>query len=302
MKNIKKTTNQFILEVKELHDNKYDYSLVEYINSKTKVKIICKEHGEFNQTPDSHLNKKSDCPKCVNNVKLTTEEFIIKSKRIHGDKYDYSLVDYLTGKIKVTIICPTHGYFKQAPTKHLCGDGCPKCSGHFMDTDYFIEKSKRIHGDKYDYSLSNYTNQTRKIKIICHTHGVFKQNPNNHMNGNGCPMCKESKGEKMIGNWLVGNNVKFSPQYRFDDCRNILPLPFDFYLPDYNVCIEFNGRQHYIPIDMWGGKVGLEETQKRDKIKMEYCNNNNIPLIIIKYNENLYNKLDKLNTLINIKP
>ena len=115
--------------------------------------------------------------------------------------------------------------------------------------------------------------------------------PNNHLNNNGCPRCKESKGEKEIREWLINNKIKYKPQHRFPECKNILTLPFDFYLPEHNTCIEFNGRQHYEPINKWGGIENLKEIQRRDKIKMEYCQNNNIPLIIIKYNDKVIKKL-----------
>jgi hypothetical protein len=298
--NTKLTNEEFILKAKLIHGDKYDYSRLNYTGIKNKIKIICQKHGEFEQTPDNHINAKQGCPNCSNNIKLTNEEFILRAKLIHGDKYDYSLVNYgNNGKEKNKIICKIHGIFEQQPTKHLCGNGCQKCSGHFMDRDYFIEKSNIKHNNKYDYSLVNYINNSTKVEVICPKHGIFKQQPNNHMNGDGCPICKESKGERKIRIYLIENNINFINQYRFKDCRNILPLPFDFYLPEYNICIEFQGRQHYVPIKIWGGEKGLLDIKKRDKTKMEYCQNNNIPLIIIKYNENIIKKLD--NTLIEIK-
>jgi hypothetical protein len=290
MRNTKKTTQEFIKEAMNIHGDKYDYSLVDYKTAKDKVKIICNIHGLFEQTPDSHINKKSNCQKCSGNKKLTTEEFILKAKLIHGNKYDYSLVDYVNDSNKVNIICLEHGIFIAKAGNHLRGDRCSMCTNNKkLTTEEFINKAKLIHGNKYNYSLVNYTNQSKKITIICDKHGEFKQNPNNHLNNNGCPICKESKGEKEIRNYLENNNIKFIPQYRFPDCKNILELPFDFYLPDYNICIEYNGRQHYEPINLWGGKKALETQQLRDKIKMEYCRDNNIPLIIIKHSDkNIY--------------
>jgi desulfoferrodoxin (superoxide reductase-like protein) len=296
--NSKGTTEGFIIKSKNIHGDKFDYSRVIYIKSKEKVKIICLYHGEFEQTPDNHINNKQGCPLCANNVKLSTKEFIKKCNQIHNFRYEYLVTIYINDKTKVLITCNLHGVFEQKAGNHFRGDGCPKCSGNYMDTNYFINKVKLIHGGKYDYSLTNYISQQKKIKIICPKHGMFKQNPNNHINGNGCPICKESKGERFISEFLINNNINFIPQYRFSDCRDILPLPFDFYLPDYNTCIEFNGRQHYIPIKIWGGDNTLKEIKKRDKIKMEYCTTNNIPLISIKYNQNI---LSKLNYLINPK-
>ena len=126
----------------------------------------------------------------------TTEQFIIDAKSIHGDKYDYSLVDYINNKSKVKIICPTHGEFEQIPYSHLSGKGCPKCKGdksrilNQSNTEEFINKADKIHDNKYDYSLVEYENARTKVKIICHVHGEFEQTPASHLSGHGCPKCK----------------------------------------------------------------------------------------------------------------
>ena len=127
------TTKQFIEKAKAVNGGEYDYSLVEYKNSKTKVKIICPIHGIFKQTPNSHLNGRG-CPKCRyiksgDKQRLTTEQFIEKVKDVHNDKYNYFLIEYKNVKTKVKIICPTHGVFEQTPGSHLNGQGCPKCKG-----------------------------------------------------------------------------------------------------------------------------------------------------------------------------
>ena len=109
---------------------------------------------------------------------------------MHGDKYDYSEVDYVNNKKLVKIICPIHGEFWQTPDKHInCAQGCPKCSGQAMDTDLFIDKSKLIHGDRYDYSKVNYVHHDKDVCIICNFHGEFWQSPTNHLSGKGCPVC-----------------------------------------------------------------------------------------------------------------
>ena len=218
--------------------------------------------------------------------------FILKSKNIHGNKYDYSLVNYVNNKTKVKIICPIHGEFEQIPNGHLSGYGCSKCTNKFkLNTTIFIEKSKNIHGDKYDYSLVNYINQRIKIKIICPIHGEFEQQPNKHLKGCGCKKCSESKGERMIRQYLEDNNIEYLPQHKFNNCKYKNELPFDFYLPDYNICIEYNGAQHYKPVKYWGGIDTLNKIKIRDKIKKKYCLYNNIKLITIRYNENILNKL-----------
>lgn len=200
----KLTTQEFIEKAREIHGTKYDYSKVNYVNSKTNVCIICPDHGEFWQLPDYHL-KSYGCPKCgintraKNNTK-TTEQFIKEAQQIHGDKYDYSKVQYIGKDKNVCIICPKHGEFWQTPHNHLCGSGCPACKNEYISnlykdtTDSFIEKAKQVHGDKYDYSKVNYIDSYTKVCIICPEHGEFWQRPNNHLNGWGCIKC--SGGEK----------------------------------------------------------------------------------------------------------
>ncbi len=291
---MKKTTeNIFIEKANIIHNNKYDYSLIEYKNALTKIKIICPTHGVFEQRPNNHINRKHGCPNCSINRKITQKEFINKANKIHNDKYDYSLVEYVNAKSKIKIICPIHGVFEQIASSHTDQKtGCSICSKKHNYSDFeFINKANIIHNDKYDYSLVEYKNNYTKIKIICPIHGEFKQTPTNHLNGKGCLLCGESKGENKIRLFLNKNNIKFIPQHKFPHCKYKKKLPFDFYLPEHNMCIEYNGLQHYKPISWFGGEDGFIKQQIRDKIKMEYCQNNNIPLIIVKYNDDIVNKL-----------
>jgi len=185
----KSNTKEFIEKAKLIHEDLYDYSKVNYKNNITKTIIICKEHGEFQQTPKLHL-KGAGCSKCAGTAKSNTKEFIEKAKSIHGDKYDYSKVDYKNTKTEVIIICKIHGNFKQTPSSHLNGNGCCKCSGNYtMTTEEFIEKAKSIHEDKYDYSKVEYKNTKTNVIIICKIHGNFDQTPSSHLNGNGCCKC-----------------------------------------------------------------------------------------------------------------
>ena len=276
----KRTKEEFIILSKIVHGDKYDYTNVDYIGDKIKVKIICPLHGDFWQRPTNHIVSKQGCRKCNQKKPLTTEEFIEKAKTIHGDKYSYSLVDYKDSKTKIKIVCPSHGEFLQTPKSHLNRDGCLKCRK--PDVNTFIEKAKTIHGDKYDYSLVDYKDAKTKIEIVCPVHGVFKQKINDHLYGNGCPICRESKGEKEIRLFLENNSIKYKPQYRFKDCRDKNPLPFDFYLSDYNICLEYHGKQHYEFMSFFHKtEKTYHEQIKRDDIKKEYCYNNKIKLIII---------------------
>jgi len=187
------TTEEFIEKAKIVHGDKYDYSKVNYTTSNNNIVIICTKHGEFIQRASHHL-RGVGCSKCAGNFKSNTENFIKKSKIKHGDKYDYSKVNYINNNSKVTIICPDHGEFKQRPTNHLRGDGCPKCGGsEKSNTEKFIEKSKMIHGNKYDYSKVNYINRKTNVNIICPKHGEFEQTPNVHLRGSNCPYCSGVK-------------------------------------------------------------------------------------------------------------
>jgi len=186
----KLTTNDFIIKAREVHGDRYDYSKVNYVNAKTKIKIICPVHGEFEQIPDSHTNKGNHCDKCGGSAKLTTEDFIIKAREVHGDRYDYSKVNYVDNKTKIKIICPVHGEFEQTSSKHLISRGCPLCGGSTkLTTEDFIIKAREVHGDRYDYSKVKYINSHAKIKIICSVHGEFEQTPSSHLSGSGCPTC-----------------------------------------------------------------------------------------------------------------
>ena len=190
----------FIKKAKDAHGDKYDYSKVDYIDSQTKVCIICPEHGEFWQTPASHV-RGYKCPSCGNlnrgsKKRWNTEKFINESVKVHGNKYIYSNVKYINGHTKICIICPEHGEFWQLPISHIKGQGCPICAGKNMDTKQFIKNSKKIHGDKYDYSKVDYIDSQTKVCIICPEHGEFWQTPAKHLLGQGCNLCGYKYGKK----------------------------------------------------------------------------------------------------------
>ncbi len=277
------TTNEFVNRAKIAHGNKYDYSLVDYDDSKTKIKIICSEHGIFEQKPYSHIQGQG-CILCSGINKKTTKEFIESAKKIHGEKFNYDSVVYINSKTKVKILCTEHGFFEQVASDHILGFGCAKCGKVCkLNTEEFIDKSKAVHGDKYDYSKVDYKNMHTKVKIICKKHGLFTQVPHNHLRFAGCPKCNKSKGEKIISWFLDKQNINYIEQKRFSNCKKQIPLPFDFYLPDKNTCIEFHGIQHYGPIKHMGGEKGFKKRQENDLIKRNFCKENNIKLFEISY-------------------
>jgi len=221
--------------------------------------------------------------------RVTKYDFINNAKTKHGDNYEYSLVDYVNSATKIIIGCKQHGNFEQTPNSHLKGQGCPKCGfelvhkSNTLTNDSFILEAVKIHRDKYDYSLVEYMNAKDCVTIICSLHGEFDQKPTHHLQGSGCPMCRESKGELAVSIWLKDNSINYIRNHRFNDCRDKQPLPFDFYIPTYNICIEFDGRHHFEPITEWGGLDYLYDIQRKDNIKTNYCIINNIKLIRIDF-------------------
>jgi very-short-patch-repair endonuclease len=286
----KKTAEDFITDSMQINGNKYDYSLAEYKNNYTKVIIICPIHGEFKVRPNDHLSKNVGCNKCNNagfaKKKNMGKLIIDKFNKKHDSKYNG--VDK-----KIDIICPSHGIFKQTPKHHLNGHGCRKCCQLYTPTsEEFIDEARKVNGNKYDYSLVDYKNNRTKIIIKCPIHGEFKVRPNDHLNKkSGCPVCCESKGEKIIRNFLIENDINFIPQKRFKNCKDIRTLPFDFYLYELNTCIEYDGEQHYSNRSTFGGKNRIIDIEKKDRIKTDYCVKNNIRLIRVSYKEGIISKL-----------
>ncbi len=288
---------KFIIKANIKHKNKFNYDNVIYVNSITKVEVICNVHGSFYVRPDAHI-RKVGCPTCNGGISDTLESFIKKSNIQHNNRYSYENSIYINSSIKIKIECFQHGLFEMLPSKHIESQGCPKCAGvKKKTTSEFIDESNIIHNKIYDYSLVNYINNKTKVKIICDKHGEFEQVPKDHLKGSGCPRCRLSKGEILISNILNDNNVLYVSQHTFNDCKNINVLPFDFYLPEYNTCVEFDGRQHFEVVDAFGGIEEFEKVKINDNIKNKYCNDNEISLIRIKY-DNIENDIFQIYSLL----
>ena len=215
---------KFIEKAKNRHGDKYDYSKVEYINSTTKVCIICKEHGEFWQTPQGHVRGQG-CPKCANIKRGDTfrsdgDTFVKRATVLHDGKYIYDKDSYINAMTKVPILCLKHGTFWMTPMNHLLGQGCPKCNGRGLNTEEIIELFKEKHGDSYDYSKVVFTKMHEKVCIICKEHGEFWQTPSKHLLGQGCPKCsdiKKAKGRTLTTNDFIEKSSKIhNNKYVYD--------------------------------------------------------------------------------------
>lgn len=366
-KNQRYTTQEFLNSVRTIHLNKYDYSKVDYVNSQTKVEIICPKHGSFNMKPNSHYNGQG-CPRCgridaKNNIALDYSVFLERAELVHHNRYVYQKDTYVNYTSKMNMFCDEHGFFEQTPHSHISmKTGCPKCgvlntakknqigwdavhdlflvahgskyeydqktftdvsskmkikcsrhgwfsqkphihyggsgcikcayveSGEKKQIDFkeFVSRSILKHGYKFNYDKAKYTDIFTPIEIECSKHGAFFQIPVNHYKGSGCPRCISSRGETLVRVILEQQNIRFEEQKTFADLTHKNKLRCDFYLPDYNTVIEYNGLQHYEPISVFGGIEALIQTQNRDIVKYNYLEANKINLIIIRYdNDNM---------------
>src|SRR3989338_464426 len=294
---LKDKTVEFIKKASVKHNNKYSYENVEYINNSTHVKINCQQHGIFSQTPQGHLRGRG-CRQCAIVKRITPiDEFKQKATKIHGEKYIYDNVVYINSDTNIKIICKIHGEFEQLPRNHLSGKGCQDCGGRVgikFPQEKFIKKCIKIHGDIYNYDYVIYVNAYSKVNIICIKHGIFEQRPHKHLQGQGCPKCKNSKGELLIFNYFTNNNITFVTQRKFPDCFDKQLLRFDAYLEEYNLCIEFDGDQHYANYERFGGEEGYKGIVKRDNIKNKYCKNKEINLLRMSNRDMELNKIESI--------
>lgn len=295
------TNEQILFKFRNIHGWKYDYDLSTYKNTHTKMKMFCKIHGEFWQTPDAHINSHCGCPICgrilaSKNESKTYEEFVEKGNKIFKNKYKYVKDSFVNFSTKTKIICPIHGEFFVKPASHILGSGCNKCAQEIRNASRrltvkeFIEKARKVHGDKYNYDLVKYKNNKTKVEIICPKHGSFFQTPHGHLSGKGCPYCKTWKTQEKIfnllksefpnENWIWEYKAKWLNGQSIDICNERIKL-----------AIEYNGEQHYMPVKRFGGKIGFDKTRKRDVIKKEKIRNNGYTLYVIPYYDYDTNKI-----------
>ena len=232
--------------------------------------------------------------------KKSREDWIIHFNIKHNSKYVYDKFIPRKPSEKVIITCLKHGDFLMRSNLHSAGRGCTKCylenagKQNLKSKETWLKEFHLIHKDTYNYDKFELVNGYTKIIVTCKKHGDFLITPTSHRGGCGCPTCRISKGERAIKHILDLNNISFIPQKRFDDCKDKLTLPFDFYLPQYNVLIEYQGQQHFYGTGYGKMDRKLEYYKKHDKIKKEYCLKNNIPLFEVTYLDNIEESMNKI--------
>lgn len=296
------TTKQYIEKAKNIHGEKYDYSEVNYINSITHINLKCNKcNKKYTQNPSTHL-KLENCSWCGPKKHMNTELFIKKAKEIYGDKYDYTEVNYINANTHIIIKCNgCNKKYKQVSRSHLQNNEvCEKCYGNNLNLTKFLKRAIEIHGDKYDYSLIKEENigSRKYINIICKKcKNTFNQQIHKHLSKSGCYYCKFSHGELYIYNFLKNNNIEnIEPQKKF---KGNVARPYDFYLPNYNLVIEYHGVQHFhhTPFFCKNFFTFLDGV-KRDYEKMKFLEKNNIRYFEIHYNHNIEEKCKELLQLL----
>ncbi len=285
--------NVFLDKAKSLHNDKYNYSLInELPNLNTKITIICPIHGEFQQRAYSHITglgcrkcpkSETNCDRGTRNEKYNTEWFINRAIVKHGAKYDYSTTEYNGSTQKITIICNEHGQFTQTAREHLVGRGCPKCALRVLNElnskspEDFVNESRKIHSNLYQYHNVNYVNQDTPVAIVCDQHGEFTQKPRHHLRGSGCPRCNISSGHNTLCLWLDSAGV----EYVVNDRQILAPYELDIYIPSKKIGIEYHGLY-------WHSCHQQQNDILRHWRKANLASNANILLLQIFENELLY--------------
>lgn len=247
----KLTNNEFLLKSNKIHNNKYCYEEVNYVNNKTKVKIICPYHGMFEQSPSVHL-RTTGCKKCIigYSVKKTIDSFIKEANIIHNNEYDYSNFQYLHTDSPSIIVCKYHGNFLQSAHSHLMGRGCQLCGRikcgqkQLITTNNFIEQANIIHNNKYLYDRTWLAGMKNNVIITCRLHGDFQQRPDNHLKQIGCPKCSRIVSKPEMA-WLEMLNISDENRHKTIKIGN-LRFSADAYVPETNTIYEFYG-------DFWHG-------------------------------------------------
>lgn len=312
------STENFINQCKKVWGNLYTYDKTVYVNSLQKVIITCPIHGDFLTRPADFL-RHHGCPKCKSNkTKITNhsfkisnkEEFVKKAELLYPNLFKYDDVIYIDSRTKVLVysnLCNEKFYI--TPSQLIQGHFKKQYKGEKIKTKYqkrltteaFIQNARFVHGDIYDYSKTKYIDSVTKVTIICPKHGEFQMFPEDHTSHRyGCPLCHQSRGEEFISSFLKENQIQFIPQYKININGISRYIDFCLILGTKLIFIEYNGKQHYEPVEHFGGKETFEKQVQRDKDIKNYCLENNIPLLVYKYDIPFYELKERLINDINI--
>lgn len=273
----------------------------EYIDSHTSILHHCLIHDTYWDLQPANALRGDGCWKCRNeklrDILIKTREDYVQELSIKNPNVE--LVGYYMGhQIKTLHRCLIHNeYWETIPSNVLKGCGCRKCLGEKISEKFcktheqYVRDVEEVNPDVEVIGL--YINAKTPILHKCKIDGCeWTAIPYVILAGYGCPQCNESSGERQVRQWLNRYGIKYEYQKSFKNCRDILPLPFDFYLEDYNIAIEYQGGQHYKPVERFGGEEKFKLQQKHDNIKKEYCKNNNIRLLEIPYYANVEEELN----------
>lgn len=294
----KKDDNYFIIKLNDKFKGSVIVNKIYRKDKKVYGNFTCSKH---NYTYDRLVNRMLDmrrgnlCPLCSkeNKVKNRTGKTALKYPKQYlnecKDKgLDLPIENYINNSTKINHRCKQGHIYSQTPNVHLQGHGCPYCLNVNLDNYKIVWNKLNL-----DKPIDNtYIDNNHKMKFICSKNHTYYQYPNQHK-FYGCPVCNESKGERFIRNYLDKNNIKYIPQKKFHDLKDKTYLSYDFYLPDYNILIEYQGIQHYQSEDYFGGKKQFELQNKHDNLKREYAKNNGYKLLELKYTLNTQELVDK---------
>ena len=266
-----------------------------YVNGRTKIQHHCLIHNIYWDTVPSNVLKGCGCPKCLAE-RITTSNCLSNQEYIEtlqsNNANVISMENYVNIKTPILHKCLIHNYeWKTSPASVLQGCGCPECGRQKISCKIkkthkeYVNELKNVNPDIV--VIEKYIDSRTPILHKCLIHDYeWKNSPIHILSGTSCPLCHESRGERFTRQWLEDHNIRYEREKIFQDCKDEKPLPFDFYLPDFNLCIEYQGKQHYEPIDYFGGKENLSYVIKHDNIKEKYCKDNGITLLQIPYYKN----------------
>ena len=295
----KKTHEEYVDELKQ--KNPTVEVIGKYIDADTSIMHHCLQHNVFWSTAPSRVLRGAGCEKCriekFRRVRCKTHEQYI-TEVSHINKDIVVIGEYVDARTPIDHYCKKHNIvWKSYPDNILRGIGCKECGNekirdkNIKTHNEYVEELSMINPN-IDV-IEEYRGANISILHHCKIDGhIWAARPGNILFGKGCPKCNDSHGEKQICRWLYDNNINYISQKTFNDCRNKRLLSFDFYLPDYNICIEYDGEQHFRPVDIFGGEEGFQQRQINDDIKTKYCISNNISLLRIPYNKNIDEELN----------